>query len=434
MYFAITNPGVASFDNLLTFGVSSSRGKEDKIGQFGSGFKFGILCLLREGIDFAITVGTKLLKFTTEFRHGDGATYTAVKYSINNGVYQSWPVALEFGALNWNSVDMALREFVSNAIDNTTSGTFAITNERSIQADPNTTRVFVQQTPATKAYFNNIKTKFLHFSKQDTTSLIPNENNQDVRFYRKGVYVRSDNEKSLWHYNGDLQIDECRNSDPYNCRRLAAGLLQDKIAACDTTVLEPLFHAFDKGLERFETGLYDISSYHTISLSSRKQVAEWFKRAYPNRLITFKSHRADTLAVMQEKGFSPLKVSEKWFSWLKKFLPTVDDIPEMGLDDCILLDPSSEVLAVFNKVNLAFKDMGWAKKDDPIYKMFACANGQELKLGFRKGDIVAMNKDNISYATAVEELLHYHHDVLDFSRSFQHTSMNMIGDFIRQLY
>jgi len=431
-FYAISNPGVAALDTLITFGVSSSRGNKSKIGQFGSGFKFGVLALLREGLDFAVCLNHQTIRFSTEMKYLDKVTYNQVYYTINNGPKQNWPVALEFGAINWTNVDMALREFISNAIDNTDSGTFSITQVDNIKTVAGHTVMYVEKCASVQKYMQEVKNNFLHMTNQDKVSLIPNTNGGYARFYRRGVFVREIAEKSIFHYNGELQIDECRNSDPYYCESLMSTILQTGIRNCNKDVVEPLFDCFDNAVKTIETK--DSSGkYDTISVSEGKILAKWFRLTYPNCLITYKDHRADTLALMANRGFSPLKMNQTWFNYFKYCLPTVNEIEELGDDDIIFLEPSKEVRDVFCRVNSAFRDLGFAKKVDPTIKMFR-SQTDTTTLGVCKGNIVAMNADQISIATAIEELIHYHHSVPDSTRAFQEVSMKMVATLMELAY
>lgn len=104
-----TNPGVIDPVAMMTFGVSAKT-KDTAIGMFGTGLKYAIAVLLRNGYHIDIYAGDKLYKFTTE-------VYTTREQDFNlvylNG--ESAHFTTELGKF-WEPW-MAGRELVSNALD-----------------------------------------------------------------------------------------------------------------------------------------------------------------------------------------------------------------------------------------------------------------------------------------------------------------------------
>ena len=123
MFLMIENPGVAPVESYTTIGLSTARGRADQIGQFGSGTKQAITLLLRKGIAVFVYLGNqkrlefKVMKETIVDATGEKVACHRVVYRINKGAWKSTSWTLDMGSQDWDHVNMALREFVSNALD-----------------------------------------------------------------------------------------------------------------------------------------------------------------------------------------------------------------------------------------------------------------------------------------------------------------------------
>ena len=127
MFLLVQNPGVAPVEGFTLLGVSTTRdcGVAGTIGQFGSGAKHAINTLLRAGLKLLIYCGKTRLEFATrEETIRDGLVTKSIKRVIcklggtsSKTLDMGW--CLDFGAIDWTDLSMALREFVANAIDRT---------------------------------------------------------------------------------------------------------------------------------------------------------------------------------------------------------------------------------------------------------------------------------------------------------------------------
>ena len=127
MHLLIQNPGVAPVEGFTLLGVSTTRGcgVEGAIGQFGSGNKHAINVLLRAGLKVVVYCGKSRLDFQTrDDEIDDGLTRKTIKRVMcklggtsTRTIDLGW--VLDFGAIDWTDLGMAMREFISNAIDRT---------------------------------------------------------------------------------------------------------------------------------------------------------------------------------------------------------------------------------------------------------------------------------------------------------------------------
>jgi hypothetical protein len=278
---------------------------EGTIGQFGSGNKHAINVLLRAGLKVFVYCGKTRLDFQTRDEEiDDGLTRKAIKRVVcklsgtsTRTIDLGW--VLDFGSIDWSDIGMALREFVSNAIDRTVreeNGGFIpalddgrlavqIVPDDTLRAKDGYTRVFIEANEAVQKYVAELPKRFLHFSPdpaQVTKSFLPkadrNLNGKKTAvIYRAGVFVREvedHSDDSIYDYNfkaGELQIDECRNASDYAVRAAVARLYRK----ASTAELVPVFRALIEHKAAFEAGLdqdYILPSWET---PKEEQKANW---------------------------------------------------------------------------------------------------------------------------------------------------------------
>ena len=103
----IVNDGLNA---ILLIGASTKRGDDTKIGFFGSGLKYSMATLLRNGIPFKMFSGTKEIKITTKKVKLREQEFRQI---VINGKPTS--MTLEMG-IDWQPW-FAVREILCNAID-----------------------------------------------------------------------------------------------------------------------------------------------------------------------------------------------------------------------------------------------------------------------------------------------------------------------------
>lgn len=135
-FLKIQNNGLIHKEDLTLVGSSTKRGS-DKIGQYGSGNKFALAYLLRNDILPIIYQGKEQLPIDFEIvLHRDNPvrvlTVAGEKTSITSGM----------GELDWKCW-MALREIISNAIDEGGFKLSTIIGEEELTGEENKTNIFI---------------------------------------------------------------------------------------------------------------------------------------------------------------------------------------------------------------------------------------------------------------------------------------------------
>jgi len=314
-YLKIENPGVAPPESFTLLGASTKRqAGSATIGKFGSGNKHGVAVLLRNRLAPIVFGGSLKLEFGTRKQGVDTGNAkheferVVVKYGgkdaqgVNRSSTEDLGFVLEYGATDWLGVDLALREFVSNAIDRAIEeGQYAfsrkwcdvhgmpvkdtpeftqfgkelaayqltatdyrnvvieVVNESQVRAKAGHTRVFVPLNTEVLEFYNNLGKWFLHFSEPEllnATILPKNNRNLGNRstavVYRRGVRVRefqTTDTPSLFDYNlENLELDESRKVDDWNVQYSAAQAL----SSANQNVLGRLWQSFLDGTAYWE--------------------------------------------------------------------------------------------------------------------------------------------------------------------------------------
>lgn len=334
-YLMIQNPGVAPPESFTLLGASTSRGSNNAntIGKFGTGNKHGIAVLLRNQLNPVVLAGNLRLEFSTrEQVVGNGNRDTifnrvVVQYGgkdsegKNRSSVEDLGFVLEHGSEDWLSVDLALREFVSNSIDRSieegevafiqnylsskddvfrsyaksqysgayleveealleyrktakdyTNVVIEIVNESQVRAKAGHTRVFVPLVADVLDFFNDLGKWFLHFSEPEllNKTLLPKRGRNlgdrtTAVIYRRGVRVRefeSSDTPSLFDYNlENLKLDESRRVDDWYVAVEAA----KAFANADKDSLTRLWQSFIDGNKFWEHSFNYGLDYRTES-------------------------------------------------------------------------------------------------------------------------------------------------------------------------
>ncbi len=343
LFLKIENPGVCSSEGFTVFGATTKRESHNPlvIGTFGSGTKNSTGLLLRASINPVIFCGPLRMSFFTRPMEIKGVANTVeqkrvcVRYAGTNTEGKSQTreeelsVTLDYGVSDWPSVNMAMREYVSNALDacfevgmNVQEARRAVkievVDENQVRAKNGNTRIFVPLTPDIQTFYDNLGKWFLHFSEPELVeqAILPKRNRnvttdkQVAVIYRKGVFVReflSDDEPSLFDYNlNDLQLNESRTASDWDVKYYASLAL----AAADQPTLSKVFLAMRKGENSWEMTFDAWSLRHDTSEERSKVWQEAFEAvAGPEGVLM---NESQCLAEMVEKkGYKPLRTQAK---------------------------------------------------------------------------------------------------------------------------
>jgi hypothetical protein len=476
-FLKIENLGICPSEAFTVLGVSlaDKSGNAGVIGQFGSGSKHSIAVLLRNELSPIVFTGTLRLEFSTRpqtvsdglaskdfgrivVRYGGTDPLTGASRSSSEDL----GFVLNYGVKDWTDVSLALREFVSNAIDRSIrekgdwSGVkVEVVDEAQVRAKSGTTRVFVPLNTEVFAFYNDIGKWFLHFSEPESLSkaILPKKNRnlghrKAAVIYRRGVRVRefeSSDVESLFDYNlDDLRIDESRKASDWDVRygagkalanadRKTLAILFDRLLNSDRIAWE---HGFD---------LYSLQPAHndTAEDLSRRQKnwqAAFSQIAGDDAVLTGKGSANQ----LERKGFTPVVAPEHFVSAAEQYgVPTpAKMLTKDELQGREISDASPDAQAAVDLVWDWLEEAGLTNgKPKPPVKVFtSILDGGVMLNGYYRDGTVFIHEDLAGTASiaggrevlsdrllkvALEECVHWVTQATDNSRDFQNFLLDL---------
>lgn len=466
-FLMIQNGGICPIEGFTVMGLSSSRGREDTVGNFGSGNKHASLLLLRKGINPVIFCGLARIEFETEDATFDTGIsrqeYKRVSARLSgkvDGKQAKRKVDLnwttDYGATDWTDISMAMREFISNAIDRCVVefGTFdhpslriEVVQESQVRAADGFTRIFVPLTDEVEDYYVKLPQKFLQFSTDVSPgeTMFSNATPSPCKIYKKGVFVREIGEKSIFNYNMDnLKLDECRNANDSICRSEVSHVIRDlpkrKLSQLMREVQEISDDYVERSLDSYELRPSSIS-YSELPRreDTKKRWREAFELAYgEDAVLCPPDERFRDL--IRRKGKTPVSMPSCWERAIADSgAPThnsvLDELEQKGR---VVSDAPNACLRMLTQVWETIELAGMTKeKSRPAIKTFSEVNTDAgcQTLGFYRDSTVFIREDIASaesamlYRVVLEECVHHCTGASDMSRDLQDYAFQMITNY-----
>jgi len=218
-YILIQNEGEIESNSFELIGASTKRNDETKIGFFGSGLKYSIAFMMRNGIDFKVFSGETELSFTTQKETLKQQNFERI---CINGKPTSYTTTM---GPTWEHQWFVLREIYCNAIDE--GSCQLVKSTEMVSPSSGKTRIYIELTDNLQsvidnwnAYFTDEREPKVIMKDCYTSYLGAKISTQDVKVYkktkgslfRKGVMIHSD-EKYLYDYEVDhADINEDRTA------------------------------------------------------------------------------------------------------------------------------------------------------------------------------------------------------------------------------
>lgn len=267
-----TNKGEVPVNAFKLLGASSKRGDSSKIGYFGTGLKYALAVLLREGIDFKIFSGENEIKIGT--RKTDFLDQKVTVITVNG---EKTSITLEAG-INWETW-FAIREIYSNTIDE--NGKMELSTDYTPLKG--FTKIYIDRseklsdlTTNWPNYFSNSRTIV---SETTNGSLLQKTDTKSLTVFRKGIRAYTNHTESVFDYDTPkLKINESRVAEyDYEARQRCAEIL----ASCtNVQAVEHFLHSSDEVAEKdanFWTYLFD-DSFGSFSDA-------WFEALKDKRIV-----------------------------------------------------------------------------------------------------------------------------------------------------
>jgi len=235
MFLKISSVSRTNHVDMFTLGVSTARGVDGKIGQFGSGSLMSTLLWLRRFAESPVYMlnGTRVSFESRPERTTEGGVFHRVFQTVKDASglvdVSSLSVALEHGEIDWIDSAMALREWICNAIDQGTDIVDIVSTVESIPepgAEPDRVSVYLPMNSEARLYWQSLDSYFLHFTRRENVVAIRKREASPCRLYRKGVYVRTLGIITLYDYNVPIDINECRTGSSDSMTRKLENVLE----------------------------------------------------------------------------------------------------------------------------------------------------------------------------------------------------------------
>lgn len=409
-----------SITDMFTLGVSTSRGTE-KIGQFGSGALMAVLLWLREyGCAPVFFVNGQKVRFTFKPEaKSDGGQFNRVYQSDTKKVPLT--VAMEHGELDWKEPGMALREWISNAIDQGEDITSSECIDEVSKITPTESGVtcYVQMNGDVRKYWGKISEYFLHYSGQHTKKMIPKAEISPCRVYRRGVYIRTLDQESIFDYNLDFDIAESRNGSSDSMEADIFNHLGYDIDEDNSIRIMSYVMKNEKSLEtKWE-------SWRGRGRNTWKSALDGLEdKVIPNNTLP-------------DVG-SGVRIPSKWYDFIVEHRRELDGLAstcELTREGMKILPPSEELIKDCDNAWAFFELIGMTNgKTKPEVNMFESVNGTTPKaLGVYSPNVgtISIWKDcHKSLGTIVHEMAHHITGAKDHTSQFQEFGFDSIARFI----
>ena len=401
--------------DMFTLGVSTSRGTE-KIGQFGSGCLMAALTWLRlfgESPVFFVN-GEKITFSFQPVPKADGEVFNQVY--IHSGTKKGIPisVSLEYGEKDWNTAGMALREWISNVLDQGEDIREAdiVGPAKSIRNSKTGVTVFVRMNGEVMKYWSQIGENFLHYSNRQDIKLLPKAQPSKMKVYRRGVLIRSFDDHSLFDYNLDFDVSENRNgSSDSMLSKIRNTIAYNFESAMDDVIRRKILKAVVGSVTCFEA---DWESYIYIGYSWDNTLEKIGGTYVPNNILP---------GVGKEGSYI---VSPKWYDMIVARNEDLDGMKEISLAEqkgFTTIPATNQVMDNFNRC-WEFLDMIGMIGDTvkPTVECFKTSGATPGVLGMytpATRTISIWNDQRASMQTMLEEICHHVSGASDCTRDFQ---------------
>lgn len=293
-YAVIENKGLIMPEDIKLLGSSTKREDSTKIGQFGSGFKYAIAWLMRNGCNPIIYSGENQIKIGIDFVDHRNTTMSVI--TVNN---ERTSITTELG-LKWTGW-MALREIISNAIDEGEYNVQTMFNPV-MEGKKDISRIYIPLNQELNEMFLNYQNYFSFDRVADYQNehgrIFFKKEKSICQVYRKGIKCYNWNKETLIDVDlFDVEINESRLiSSRYDLELAVTNIVKD-------APLEVLYNVIKSEYIDFLPELNDNIKNHLRTLAKTN---------------TFTCSALQDLGGMILSGADSLKITNRYYDFLVK--------------------------------------------------------------------------------------------------------------------
>lgn len=414
-YIRIKNTGLIEPQALHLVGASTKRNDSSKIGQFGSGNKYAMAYLLRNGYELKVYSGLNEIKITTK-----KDTFREMDFEVIHINGEPTSITTEMGK-DWQFWQ-AMREIYCNAKD---EGNYSMDYVMRIEPVEGETHFYIDTKKDVTEFLTNFDNYFSTSKKvlfEGPAGRIVEKSGTNANIYRKGVKCFNSNKTSVYDYDfNDIQIDENRLV-MYSWH--VEEKIWDLIYQCDNEeIIMNVLH--NSGKSDFIEG--SVSDYSTINSSN---VSDTFRECIKKINMAPKGYAG---LLNPDEMHNHIIVPTKVFDSVRAFLPDENVGDKFKVSRRAGLFREVEPTELYNEtIRQAIYFLEECDLKIP-YEIQQCIFDDKRIMGCaHDGKIlisqVCLEKGvNEVVNTIIEEYIHLKYDVKDETRAFQTA---MITEFI----
>ena len=446
----IQNKGEAPQEAYTLMGASLSRTSDSLLGEFGSGSKLAICTLLRAGKRVIVYCGKTRMEFKTKVVEisddieSQQKQQVYVQFGGTSTRKQDLGWVVDMGERDWScNIDMAVREFVANAIDHTIKRGDNVreaqfSRDLCVEIVPNGlrkaqrgyTRVYIGEAcDDCQKYVDELPRRFLQFSNQPLNEIVMSKIDparKKAQVYLCGAWVceLENSAESMFDYNfrkHDIHIDESRNLNEYVVRAAIATQMKD----APVDVLSKVFRALCDGKACLETGLdsyYIKPSYMGAKESQKEKWQQAWVQTHGENVVVCTCDSGPVATFAEKKGYTLAKVSESgWADAAKEYgIKSVSDVLDADERVGRTLTPPTQDACVACHTVLQWLRAGGVEGAEPSIKGFDEDESAESKVkGFSRCGEIGIRNDLEGDELMSEVLEQYVTHFADLSQDFR---------------
>lgn len=228
-YLCVQNQGLVCKEDMLFMGSSQKRDNTNKIGKFGSGWKYAIPVLLRNNIDLKVFAGNQEIIVETKMvTHRDKLVELIyIDGENSNNVTELGP--------DWTPW-MSLREIISNAIDegDHKQTSVFIDDNKVFPTQEGITSIFIEITNSVADIIRNYESYFA-FERKETFKnsigrIFVKQESSETCIFRKGIRCYDKYENSKFDFDFyEIDINESRLTQTHDISKKIKELVKESI-------------------------------------------------------------------------------------------------------------------------------------------------------------------------------------------------------------
>lgn len=419
-YVRIKNNGEIEPEALSLVGASTKRTDTSKIGQFGSGNKFALAYLLRNGYNVQIFAGHNEIKLTQQ-----PCKYRDQEFQLLYVNSEKTSITLEMGK-DWQFWQ-AMREIYCNAIDEGGNELEFVNHITPIEGE---THFYIENQKDVMDFIANFDNYFAERKKvlfECRYGRILEKSGEKANIYRKGIRCYNSDKLSVFDYDfNDIEITEDRIVK-YSWE--IAGKIWNLVYACeDKEVILSILHQSAKA-QYIESS----TSYGGLDISKSSQC---FKDVVKSIRTAPRSYAG---ALSPEEQHNHIIVPTEVFESIRGVIgnDNVGTRFKVSLSGELYTEvvPSELTKETLNKALDFLKEVQFDMPYDiKIVKfgesnIMGCAHQGEILIS----ELAIERGVNDTVNTIIEEFIHLKHGVQDETRAFQTASINELIAYMKKV-